>query len=149
MHTHSDANQIFKHFSVSERWSLLALHIFTAITLFLHYEYSAHLHAGLHKCYVRRRFCVYNSFPHTQLLFLLLLPLLFFFFLLWFFLVWNTDDSFVHTILITSPVLIWTFLMFNHFNKNVISTAKWKKEKKKKFLLLEAYFFPSLFFVLF
>lgn len=55
MHTHSDANQIFKHFSESERWSLLASHIFTAITSFMHYEFSAHSHASLHICCVRPR----------------------------------------------------------------------------------------------
>lgn len=60
------------------------------------------------------------------------------FLLLWFRLVRNTVDRLFHTTLITSScVLIWAFLMSNHFNKNVISSGSWElKARENIFLLL-------------
>lgn len=46
---------------------------------------------------------------------------------LWYLLVRSTVDRLFHTTFITSTVLIWAFLMFNHFNKNVIPRSKRKR----------------------
>lgn len=61
--------------------------------------------------------------------------------LLWYFSVRNTVDRLIQTTLITSSVLIWAFLMFNHFNKNVISR---RKRKRKHIFLWICVWFEEL-----
>lgn len=109
----------------------------------LHYEYSIHSHCryiALHILYVFRVGGVYTQTSHTLWMLLWLFCCCWFFHslslaLLWYFLVRNTDDRLFHTTLITSSVLIWTFLMFNHFNKNVIS----RRERKMKHIFCCSY----------
>lgn len=85
----------------------------------------------------RRRFISLNTRDFVSLLQLLLL--------LWYSLVRVGVDRLFHTTLITSPVLIWAFLMFNHFNKNVISEqrrarAVGEREKENIFLVVFIWF---------
>lgn len=123
--------------------------LYSAITSFLHHEYSIHSHVGMHILYAARfmcseRFIFHSLAEHSGFLFAgSMLAACYcccdcFSSFLWFRLVRKTVDRLFHTTLITSScVLIWALLMSNHFNKNVISRGSWElKARENKILLL-------------
>lgn len=121
---------------------------FTAITALLHYEYSIHWHAGMHiLCALEVFMSTQPSLSTLRILVRLLLPRLdasrcrcfFFYLLLWYQLARNTVDRLFHSTLITSSVLIWAFLMFNHFNKNVISSVGELQVEERKHIFCFSY----------